>query len=205
MWYGQKIWWMIYVMYEIDHILVIGITTCMSMSMTTGRSHRSCLYYFVWPACHWITPCKLLYFVAKRVSHRSRSNRWRDDFMKTQWWRSWWWRSWCHAGDEDDHGAPRWRSKELCDIGHIMSLLLFDCIWCLSCFASYLLRTTVVSKMIPYNNFKKVFPLTVHRCEGSLFRSTTWWSGVIDSNVRIQRVLTSLACTDMASEHMRNT
>ena len=33
----------IYVMYEIDHILVIGITTCMSMSMTTGRSHRSCL------------------------------------------------------------------------------------------------------------------------------------------------------------------
>ena len=35
---------MIYVMYEIDHVLVIGITTCMSMSMTTGRSHRSCLY-----------------------------------------------------------------------------------------------------------------------------------------------------------------
>ena len=34
----------IYVMYEIDHVLVIGITTCMSMSMTTGRSHRSCLY-----------------------------------------------------------------------------------------------------------------------------------------------------------------
>ena len=34
---------MIYVMYEIDHVLVIGITTCMSMSMTTGRSHRSCL------------------------------------------------------------------------------------------------------------------------------------------------------------------
>ena len=32
-------------MYEIDHILVIGITTCMSMSMTTGRSHRSCLYF----------------------------------------------------------------------------------------------------------------------------------------------------------------
>ena len=34
-----------YVMYEIDHVLVIGITTCMSMSMTTGRSHRSCLYF----------------------------------------------------------------------------------------------------------------------------------------------------------------
>ena len=36
---------MIYVMYEIDHVHVIGITTCMSMSMTTGRSHRSCLYF----------------------------------------------------------------------------------------------------------------------------------------------------------------
>ena len=34
----------IYVMYEIDHVLVIGITTYMSMSMTTGRSHRSCLH-----------------------------------------------------------------------------------------------------------------------------------------------------------------
>ena len=89
-----------------DHVLVIGITTCKSMSMTTGRSHRSCLYYFVWPACHWITPCKLLYFIAKRVSHVSRSNRWRDNFMKTQWWRSW-----CHAGDEDDHGAPKMEIK----------------------------------------------------------------------------------------------
>ena len=115
--------------------------------------------------------------------------------------------------DDGDHGVMpvtkmimvprRWRSKEHDDIGHIMSL--FDCMWCLSCFASYLLSTMVVNKMIPYNNFKKVFPLTVRRCESSLFRSTTWWSGVIDSNVRIQRVLTSLACTDMASEHTQYT
>ena len=34
-------------MYEIDLVLVIGITTCMSMSMTTGRSHRSCLNLFM--------------------------------------------------------------------------------------------------------------------------------------------------------------
>ena len=34
----------IYVMYEIDHVLVIGIMTCMLMSMTTDRSHRTCLY-----------------------------------------------------------------------------------------------------------------------------------------------------------------
>ena len=44
MWYGQEECDEWYVMYEIDHVLVIGITTCMSMSMTTGRSHRSCLY-----------------------------------------------------------------------------------------------------------------------------------------------------------------
>ena len=36
-------------MYEIDHVLVIGITTCMSMSMTTSRSHRSCLYFLKTP------------------------------------------------------------------------------------------------------------------------------------------------------------
>ena len=36
---------MIYVMYETDHVLVIGITTCVSMSMTTGRSHRNFIYF----------------------------------------------------------------------------------------------------------------------------------------------------------------
>ena len=184
---AKRMWWMIYVMYEIDHVLVIGITTCMSMSMTTGRSHRSCLYYFVWPACHWITPCKLLYFVAKRVSHRSRSSRWRDNFMKTRWWRSWWWRSWCHAGDDDDHGAPKMEIKRS------NMILAISCHYLIACdvyhvYASYLLRTTVVNKMIPYTNFKKCSPLTVHHCESSSLRSTTWWSGVIDPYVHIQRV-----------------
>ena len=115
---------MIYVMYEIDHVLVIGITTCMSMSMTTGRSHRSCLNLFM-TCVSMKTPCKLLYFIAKRVSHSSRSNSWRAT-------------SWRHDdGDHDDgdHGVMpvtkmimvprRWRSKEQNDIGHIMSL--FDC------------------------------------------------------------------------------
>ena len=131
MWYGQEECDEWYVMYEIDHVLVIGITTCMSMSMTTGRSHRSCLYSFIWPACHQETPCKLLYFIAKRVSHSSRSNSWRAT-------------SWRHDdGDHDDgdHGVKpvtRWSwspededQKEQNDIGHIMSL--FDCMWCLSC------------------------------------------------------------------------
>src|SRR3954462_3822746 len=96
----------IYVMYEIM-FHVIGITTCMSMSMTTGRSHRSCHYSFM--TC--VSPCKLLYFIAKRVSHSSRSNSWRAT-------------SWRHDdGDHDDgdHGVKpvtmmimeprRWRSK----------------------------------------------------------------------------------------------
>ena len=188
MWYGQKMWWMIYVMYEIDHILVIGITTCMSMSMTTGRSHRSCLYYFAWPACHWITPCNLLYFVAKRLAIEVEvivgvTTSWRHN-----------------DGDHDDgdHGVMlvtkmimeprRWRSKELYDIGHIMSLLYLIACDVYHVYASCLLRTTVVNKMIPYNNFKKCSPLTVHRCCSSSLLSTTWWSGVMDSYVHIQRV-----------------
>ena len=185
MWYGQKMWWMIYVMYEIDHILVIGITTCMSMSMTTGRSHRSCLNLFMTcvsteSSCNYFT-------LLLTVSHSSRSNSWRGNFMETRWWRSWWWRSWCHAGDDDEHGAPKMEIKRS------KMILAISCHYLIACdvyhvYASYLLRTTVVNMMIPHNNFKKVFPLTVHRCESSLFRSTTWWSGVIDSNVHIQRV-----------------
>ena len=172
-------WWI--VMYEIM-FFVIGFTTCMSMSMTTGRSHRSCLYSFIWPACHQETPCKLLYFIAKRVSHSSRSNSWRAT-------------SWRH--DDGDHGVmpvTRWSwSPKMESKGSYMILAISCHYYLIACdvyhvFASCLLRTTVVNKMIPHNNFKKVFPLTVHRCDSSLFRSTTWWSGVIDSNVHIQRV-----------------
>ena len=88
----------IYVMYEIDHVLVIGITTCMSMSMTTGRSHRSCLNLLYEMQRHVFTTLTSLL----TVGYSSRSSSWRDNFMKA---RSW--RSWCHAGDEDDHGAPK--------------------------------------------------------------------------------------------------
>ena len=200
MWYGQEECDEWYVMYEIDHVLVIGITTCMSMSMTTGRSHRSCLYLLydlrVIEERHVTYFTSLLNALVIEVEVVvGVTTSWRHD-----------------DGDHDDgdHGVMpvtmmimepwRWRSKRS------KVMMAISCHYLIACdvyhvFASYLLRTTVVSKMIPYNNFKKVFTLTVHRCEGSLFRSTTWWSGVIDSNVRIQRVLTSLACTDMASEH----
>ena len=65
---------MIYVMYEIDHVLVIGVTTCMSMSMTTGRSHRSCLYLLYDLCAIEQTPCN--YFTLLLTgSHSSRSNK----------------------------------------------------------------------------------------------------------------------------------
>ena len=68
-----------YVMYEIDHVLVIGFTTCMSMSMTTGRSHRSCLNLLYEMQRH------VDYFtLSLTVSYSSRSNSWRDDFTETQ-------------------------------------------------------------------------------------------------------------------------
>ena len=150
-------WWMIYCDVW-DHVLLIGITTCMSMSMTTGRSHRSCLYSFIWPACHQETPCKLLYFIAKRVSHRSRSSRWRDNFMKTQWWRSWWWRSWCQAGDkmimEPQDGDQR---------SYVILVISCHFYYLIACdvyhvYASCLLRKTVVNKMIPYKISRSVLP-----------------------------------------------
>ena len=120
-------------------------------------------------------------------SNSCKSNNWRDDYVTTHWYRSRWWRSWCHAGDDDDHGAPKMKIKRS------KMILAISCHYLIACnvyhvYASYLLRTTVVNKMIPHNNFKKVFPLTVRRCDSSLFRSTTWWLGVIDSNVHIQRV-----------------
>ena len=45
-------------------------------------------------------------------------------------------------------------------------ILAISCHYLIACdvyhvFASYLLRTTVVNKMIPHNNLKKVFPLCV--------------------------------------------
>ena len=96
----------------------------MSMSMTTDRSHRSCLYFLYDLRVNDLTPCN--YFTLLLTgSHSSRSNSWRAT-------------SWRHDdGDHDDgdHGvmpvtkmlmAPRrWRSKEQYDTGHIMSL--FDC------------------------------------------------------------------------------
>ena len=158
------------------------------MSMTTGRSHRSCLYFLY--DMRVIEERHVNYFtlllnalVIEVEVVVGVTTSWRHD-----------------DGDHDDgdHGVVpvtmmimeprRWRSKELYDIGHIMSLHYLIACDVYHVYASCLLRTTVVNKMIPHNNFKKVFPLTVHRCDSSLFRSTTWWSGVIDSNVHIQRV-----------------
>ena len=55
-------------------------------------------------------------------------------------------------------------------------ILAISCHYLIACdvyhvFASYLLRTTVVNKMIPHNNFKKVFPLTVHLAKVRCFEA----------------------------------
>ena len=161
------------------------------------------------------TPCN--YFtLLLTISHSSRSNSWRDIFMETRWWRSWWWRSWCHAGEEDDHGAPKMEIKGAiwywpynvtvfliaCDVYHV--------------FASYLLRTTVVNKMIPSLNFKiKVFFLSMHHCDSSSCwtpRDDQAWYALRSHTTGARQFctcgilglnLTTLACTDMASEHWR--
>ena len=138
---AKRMWWIIYVMYEIDHVLVIWITTCMSMSMTTGRSHRSCLNLFM--TCVSMKTPWNYFTLLLTVSHSSRSNSWQDNFMKTRWWRSW-----CHAGDDDDHGASKMEIKRS------KMILAISCHYLIACdvyhvYASYLLRTTVVNKMIP--------------------------------------------------------
>ena len=56
---------MIYVMYEIDHVLVIGITTCMSMDMATDRSHRVVFNYCM-TCVSIIKRYVMLYSIAKR-------------------------------------------------------------------------------------------------------------------------------------------
>ena len=79
------------------------------------------------------TPCN--YFtLLLTVSYSSRSNSWRDNFMKTRWWRSW-----CHAGDDDDHGAPKMKIKRskmilaischyliACDVYHVLHLICLE-------------------------------------------------------------------------------
>ena len=134
MWYGQKMWWMIYVMYEIDHILVIGITTCMSMSMTTGRSHRSCLYFLY--DLRLIEERHVNYFtlllnalVIEVEVVVGVTTSWRHD-----------------DGDHDDgdHGVVpvtmmimeprRWRSKGAKWYWPYHVTILYNCMWCLLCF-----------------------------------------------------------------------
>ena len=132
------------------HAIVIGITTCMSMSMTTGRSHRSCLYFLY--DLRVIKERHVNYFtlllntlVIEVEVVVGVTTSWRHD-----------------DGDHDDgdHGVMpvtkmimeprRWRSKELYDIGHIMSLLYLIACDVYHVYASYFLRTIVVNKMIPH-------------------------------------------------------
>ena len=157
MWYGQKD-----VMNDIcdvwdDHVLVIGITTCMSMSMTTGRSHRSCLYLLydlrVIEERHVNYFTLLLNALAIEVEVIVGVTT-----------------SWRHNdGDHDDgdHGVKpvtRWSwSPEDEDQRSYMILAISCHYYIIACdvyyvYASCLLRTTVVNKMIPYKISRSVLP-----------------------------------------------
>src|SRR3954468_14906566 len=109
----------------------------MSMTMTTGSSHRSCHYSFM--TC--VSPCKLLYFIAKRVSHSSSSNGWRAT-------------PWRHDdGDHDDgdHGVMPVTNDHGAQDGDRRSYMMMaiSChFYIIACdvyygFTSCLLRTTV--------------------------------------------------------------
>ena len=97
-------------------------------------------------------------------------------------------------------------------------ILAISCHYLIACdvyhvYTSYLLRTTVVNKMIPYK-FQEVFfpncaPLlqfvaSKHHvmigCDRSLRSHTTGVRQIYTCNT-LRVNLTSLACTDMASEH----
>ena len=138
------------------HAIVIGITTCMSMSMTTGRSHRSCLYFLY--DLRVIEERHVNYFtlllnalVIEVEVVVGVTTSWRHD-----------------DGDHDDgdHGVmpvTRWSwSPEDGDQKEQM-ILAISCHYLIACdvyhvYASCLLRTTVVNKMIPYKISRSVLP-----------------------------------------------
>ena len=157
-----------------DHVIVIGFTTCMLMSMTTGRSHRSCLNLLYEMQRHVLTTFTSLLTGSYSSSD---SSSWRDDFTETRWWRSW-----CGTGEDGDHDcalvmeikkhkfmAISCHLWSACDVNPFMHLIL--------------LRTTVALWGDLSLKFQDeiVFSPTVHCCYSSSFRDTTWWSGVIDS------------------------
>ena len=144
-------WWMIYCDVW-DHVLVIGITACMSMSMTTGRSHRSCLYFLydlrVIEERHVTYFSLLLNALAIEVEVVVGVTT-----------------SWRH--DDGDHGVKpvtRWSwSPEDEDQWSYMILAISCHNYIIACdvyhvYASCLLRTTVVNKMIPYKISRSVLP-----------------------------------------------
>ena len=140
------------------HAIVIGITTCMSMSMTTGRSHRSCLYFLY--DLRVIKERHVNYFtlllnalVIEVEVVVGVTTSWRHD-----------------DGDHDDgdHGimpVTRWSWSPEDEDQRSYMILAISCrySYLIACdvyhvYASCLLRTTVVNKMIPYKISRSVLP-----------------------------------------------
>lgn len=135
----------------------------------TGRSHRVVfiLTYVLADAFTILLGCSF--------SSNSKSST--TTPMATRWWMIMVWRRW----QEDRAGALVMEIKK-----HVM--MAISCHLWIACDVNpfmhlILLRTTVALWGDLSLKFQDeiVFSPTVHRCDSSSFRDTTWWSGVIDS------------------------
>ena len=136
----------------------------------TGRSHMVvALLYATQSPCNFFT-------LSLRVCDNRRSNSWRDDnnaTMEIKVSRRWWWRSWRCFGDGDQ------RHK-------MMMAILYHLYWLHVMFIIYASYSALIDGSIIRwsltKNFKvQVFSLSMHHCQSSSCRDTTWWSGVISS------------------------
>ena len=145
----------------------IRTTLCEEHSESLIR-HRLKLPKPLWPCnCFTLSLCG---------SDSCRSNSWRDDndaYMEIKVASRWWWRTWqCFGGGDQRHKMMMAIS---CNIFWFHVMFIFLCIL-------FFLGRQLHYKMVPSVKFKiKVFSLSMHRCDSSSCRDTTWWSGVISS------------------------
>ena len=91
------------------------------------------------------------------------------------------WRSRCRVGDDGDHDHDDALKMEIKGTRwwwpyHVT---YFDCMWCLSFI--HLILLSIFDCMWCLSFKVQVFSLSMHRCQSSSCRDTTWWSGVISS------------------------
>ena len=147
-------------------------------------------------------------------SNSCKSNSWRDDHVTTHWYRSRWWRSWCRAGDDRDHDSTLEMEIKGARWSWPYHVTYFDCIWCLSVIHLILalidgsiLRWSLTkfqdkSVLPEYAPLRKFFVLRHHvmiGCDRLYVQIQRVQNSCARGILRLN--LTSLAYTDMASEH----